>query len=836
MKRKIIAILVVLTMALSLAMPTMASNSQVVVDPQTRIWQDGFGFHCNNAKGNGATDVEYKGTNAAVIKAIEGIKKPVDKNKLMIVAKGDQKDYFGTKTYQITLERVGATTAWNLMTGTDIECKTCGRTDWVTYSNNSGVINGKNIQAHHPVIVPDEPGNLSSTISILKTVNGVPFSKWFNEIYLDALGIDPDEDPLGAMAALSALISGMSFRLFAEDETPIANGAIDGFTGEITFTINENTPAGFVNKTYNAEKDVYEYMLKSGDYYIVETLSGVALSVFNNEDGKVRLDITVENGSIVGGGVSKFPGVAPFVIDRTTGVHAVKNFSRTEDGAIDWYAPYELDTIYNFNAKDAEDIVYASLCAGKISASLGDVYEDKTDEWELNSDKQAQIVSAINYIIDKYGEIEFNEYVFTQNKLIAQIVVWQIIGDVDNIVAGYYAEDTGWFIENTQVTALVADVMENGLEFAGAYKVAFLAVEGYPENVADNQPQIVWYKGGGTFDNKTGGHFSSTVSFDKTKYGGLLDVFANEFAFDLYKLVNGEWVLVTASDYIETDFGSRFYTVLGGKVTVNGLKPGSYKFVELRSVVANTGDPLDNYGYKHVWTVGELYFTIDSKGDVSWYDKDGETVPNVIDNEIVCKGALQFLSLDNIINGLGTTLEWVASQPEFVAYAYDTDGGIIGVYSTFGCQGGVYKGEQEPATCGRDAILAVSCGCHEGHGARIPVPGTALAHDWQPMGEWYGNGDWEFCALCGAIDDKGYYDAPNPPVVCPDCNEDPCVCNDPVVCPDCNSDPCTCGDPVACPDCEEDPCTCDATPVCPDCGEPMIDWSGEGDWLCFDCM
>ena len=100
--------------------------------PTDISWVDGFGFHCNDCKGNGAT---------SVIDLRDG--------KNIIVAKGNQKDVFGVpKTYPIPLKRVGNTTTWDLVTD-NIECATCGRIDWVTFSNNNGVINGKNIQAQH---------------------------------------------------------------------------------------------------------------------------------------------------------------------------------------------------------------------------------------------------------------------------------------------------------------------------------------------------------------------------------------------------------------------------------------------------------------------------------------------------------------------------------------------------------------------------------------------------------------------------------------------------------------------------------------------------------------
>ena len=102
-------------------------------------WDEGFGFHCNHAKGNGRTDVKI-GTH--------------------IFRANNQNDNGRNPAMHATLFRVGETTVWQLVPiAGEIVCETCGRTDWVTYSNKNGVINGKNIQAHHPKPgeVPVEP-------------------------------------------------------------------------------------------------------------------------------------------------------------------------------------------------------------------------------------------------------------------------------------------------------------------------------------------------------------------------------------------------------------------------------------------------------------------------------------------------------------------------------------------------------------------------------------------------------------------------------------------------------------------------------------------------------
>jgi len=102
--KRILSIALVLTLLVAIGAVAVASESSIK-------WTDGFGFHCNAGKGNG--------------KVTTGAEKAV-----------------------VDLVRVGNTTTWNLNT-INIVCPLCERIDWVTFSNNNGKINGKNIQVNH---------------------------------------------------------------------------------------------------------------------------------------------------------------------------------------------------------------------------------------------------------------------------------------------------------------------------------------------------------------------------------------------------------------------------------------------------------------------------------------------------------------------------------------------------------------------------------------------------------------------------------------------------------------------------------------------------------------
>jgi len=119
--KKLLSILVVVAILSAMAVPAFGFT-----------WTDGFGFHCNNAKGNG--------------KVVTGFEKA-----------------------NIGLTRVGDTTTWNLDIILDNECPSCKRIDWVTFSNKNGAINGKNIQVNHSAN-PVYKASASADLVLIDTV------------------------------------------------------------------------------------------------------------------------------------------------------------------------------------------------------------------------------------------------------------------------------------------------------------------------------------------------------------------------------------------------------------------------------------------------------------------------------------------------------------------------------------------------------------------------------------------------------------------------------------------------------------------------------------------
>ena len=241
---------------------------------------------------------------------------------------------------------------------------------------------------------------------------------------------------------------------------------------------------------------------------------------------------------------------------------------------------------------------------------------------------------AFNYIYDNYGDLN-------DNRAITQVVVWALLGAVDVNSEAF---------ENTILTdahkAAIKDVMENYNGYVGNGKIVdvlFLTdvntpfnADGSP-NYTECQPQIVPVYGTFYVENEPEDEitFEGTVSFNKTKYNGLLPVDADEFAFDLFKKVNGAWEPI-----------GTYYTDIMGCVTVVKLAPGEYKFVEQWTTVFDGGLGEGDFAgsWNLVWKAiypGEktdgLYFEIPKTGgDAAWpadYELDeagNPTVNNVI--------------------------------------------------------------------------------------------------------------------------------------------------------------------------------------------------------------
>ena len=234
------------------AEPAEEPVDEPVEAPQGQIvtWVDGFGFHCNTFGGNGRTDIIVNG----------------------ITLGGQNVNHHGIGSAQnpVDIQNIIGTTLWNLLRD-DIVCATCGSTAWITFSNNSGVPNGRNIQVHHPA--KPEPPPTPTLEYIYKTVNGVNIADW-----AAANGIN-----------MADLVGSMSFVAY-QNGVQVSVGVLQ-LNGRIVFT-----PP-----------------LAAGTYTIVETVTGTSKEIFG--DGATQVIIVNTDGGLV-----EVSTTNRYVSDATQGV------------------------------------------------------------------------------------------------------------------------------------------------------------------------------------------------------------------------------------------------------------------------------------------------------------------------------------------------------------------------------------------------------------------------------------------------------------------------------------------------------------------------------------
>ena len=129
--KKVLSIVLAISMLLALAVPAFAANDKKIVAMEYTAKSEfnNAQFHCNDIVGE------------------NGRVWTLDSNKLKPGGNNSVKN-----TGELIFNRIGNTTTWEL----DVEttdgayiCEQCGRNDWITFSNNSGLPDGKNVQVQH---------------------------------------------------------------------------------------------------------------------------------------------------------------------------------------------------------------------------------------------------------------------------------------------------------------------------------------------------------------------------------------------------------------------------------------------------------------------------------------------------------------------------------------------------------------------------------------------------------------------------------------------------------------------------------------------------------------
>ena len=536
--------------------------------------------------------------------------------------------------------------------------------------------------------------------------------------------------------------------------------------GDISFELYKSNEAGDKLSKVNAESDFdvmkgyISFSLKeedsiSGWFVVKEILGEKAKELF--VDGKELLiyvtfdadgngTVSDSLGGMIGGGSTSTGGTD---FDKDATYHIVLSgdgyFSNTER-----FANAALE-IQPFNMSDYVN-EYKSYCAWKEAVGVcghGYVVADMPDD--VNYDA---LLAAFNYAEKNFGE----------SRVIRQVLSWYYFADLDLETLG---NDAWWTIPQGLVAVSDNVRMINDEEIKAIKDTVAAVEDGYAEkgpiveivylvcsedhDKDECQPQIVpIYSGGITFDNEPNTVTpAGKAAFTKVKYDGdfaqydpLFVVAVYEFAFDLYKKdTTGEWVLVTEADFVAPDkdyvwTGSRYYTELGGVVSVVNLTPGEYRFEEVIGYALTGKEPawhpegLGN-GWGFVWGPKDsddgivLYFTIpETGGKAVW--ADGYTLDDagepIVNNVLLCKHNIMWTAWDNFDgkcepneNGAG-----------FLVYNRDH---VYGEDGTLVNDRGYLMATYIPATCTKPAAISLVCS-HEGtaFGTGFDV-GVALGHN-----------------------------------------------------------------------------------------------------------
>ena len=569
---------------------------------------------------------------------------------------------------------------------------------------------------------------------------------------------EPDEPDPGKDGAISLdkFVDGIAITAWAEAEGYVIGDLIDRFN---LYKVDaDGAPIGpapddfILGSELNLTGVIYFGGLDDGWYAIKEILTPAGEAVFEQAP---LMYILIANGITFTGTTVDFDYDAFYTISNGYGGGYTLGYPNLNNSG----------DIFPIGVVNAEtNVKYPSFCANAGSrafagqSGMGCAGYLVTERINRGERSYGDFLLAYNYIEDKYGNLD-------DFRPVTQIITWALLGAIeipstafDNINWAAVASGGQTVAGVPGAKGIIEDIWANFESFKSSNKivdVVYMVCE-HGHNYADCQPQLVpIYGESGGFNNKTGGGKDGSVSFTKVKYGGLLEVAPGEFNFELFKLVGNDWV-----------YQATYPTGFGGVVSAGNLAPGSYVFKEKAAIVLD--GQIGGYGYKHVWTVGTLAFTINIDGSVVW--DGGEAV---IDNHIVCKGVRQFNSVEYMISaylggdtsGLEAYLAWLAGTPQFIEFTYDAEGNITGALIFLGCTlEDEYEWEVIPATCASNAMIHFWHDCHESHAGYIPLDGTALGHDFLTEENAEDNGwDWDsfqlyypgrsYCVRCNSFVD-----------------------------------------------------------------------------------
>ena len=599
----------------------------------------------------------------------------------------------------LNLVEVPGTTKWELVSVeingaiyTDPVCPICGSTEWVSFSNNSGVPDGKNMQlCHkaHPTITivknwtDDNPGNIVPLFDIYQKVDG----DWVL-FKANVKAGEKIEVEFGVYKIHEQKKEG-----YIEQEDQIIVIDKYGQNGSVYFV---NEPEGGKDGSLSFEKrvegkNIIEWLMEKYDndvFQVMDILGGLEFYLDGPEgnygpvtpdyDGKVVFD-SVNPGTyilseeITGGAVGIFKKMDDIEITIAEGdnnyfvlggtvkgniegqgadIKIGDTFTIVNGYGLDGYTP-SINGLgyYSGHLNNGGDLFYIgvtstrtghqfdSFCAYAGAKSFSD-----SGYMVAQSLNDLRYLQAFNYIADNFGADFGDTYTngsVSSARRIAQTVVWYLLGEID-IESGFWGDVLLTEAEKAAVEATIANY-EGYVGSGSVIDVVYMVSTENSDDPENNQPQIVPIFGTFYVQNEPdGGGIDGGVSFNKVMLGGDLSYFdffmatgtIPEFSFDLFKYNDGTG---------EYDIYGTYTTDFDGAVAVNNLNPGKYVFKEVLPLFDIPGIGEYNLVWNAIYPNGAdgLYFEITANGDTVWRDTN-EEVPTV-DNKFFDKSYVQFV-------------------------------------------------------------------------------------------------------------------------------------------------------------------------------------------------
>ena len=641
-----------------------------------------------------------------------------------------------------------------------VVCPECGSIEWITFSNNSGEPDGKNIQMQHPgqnLIIEKDwikhnfpyPLTFKFVSNFALVMNGKTYKLGPGQYFI------PED--LSASVEEISCSPGFALAGVSVNGEEVALGKVEGLVGgdKVKFINEDQLPPpvkGKIRFEKIVEGELISAWIKGG--VITDYLTGFNLYYANDkgEQGAFKeyqalgsdcsvLFENLENGWYAVEEV-KGPKFAEAFVDKGLRYFQVVNgvpFGMSSD--FDYDAEYVVLNGYGSgltlgypglnNTGDIFPIhvkntvtgdVYASFCANAGSQNFSSGYYTVNRNLDYGMAPLADFIAAYNYINNNVGDLD--EY-----RTVTQIVTWYLLGAIeipsdafdnikwDEVAAGRW-DVTGL----PDAKAIVEDVVLNYSSYAekgDIVDVVFLTDPNDNSNRIQAQPQLVPVKGKPVFKNiELPPPEKFSVSFTKTAYDGQMP--GAGFAFNLFNADTGALVGTYISDS-------------NGIVKADNLPAGNYVFKEvLKTYYPND---IDN-AWKFVWAAvypgidkDGLYFTIGSNGVVNFPDG------NTVNNKLYCKTYLLWDSLDQ---------PWMDRDEAGEGWLYYPNGRVAPYYC--------YIAEYHEPTCTSGGWIYFQSEKYPDQRFDIPTGEPALGHHW----ELNTFADGLRCSECGI--DIGWWD------------------------------------------------------------------------------